>query len=522
MATQNIAAQLLSDLKRDFGLTDAQAAGVVGNLMHESGGFQSLQEQNPSSGRGGFGYAQWTGARRNAFENFAAQNGLDPTSYEANYGYLKHELNTDPYERRQFDTVKNAKTAAEAAKLVSDNFLRPGNPNIVARQNYANQALGYAGSPVPPMDIPNVVGTQLDVTQPRVAPTPASVEDRVTARNTAPPVITPLQAALNQVATRERNRVTPAPVEDRVTARNTATARADAMADAARTAALRANQSFVGQDRFAPQVTQLPRMNVPTVSASDRARGQTGQFSGDPGTPAVGRTVATIPSNGGPATSIRPSVQVTRPAVPSNITTQRNEQLATRQPTPRAINPQSQPSAMPRVNPVGSMPTFQALQDMAAQRFDPNAPNRLNPSSAIIPTNVGSIPRSQVNQIGVPALLPAIGPARAPISVPASQLATRQNIAPVPFNRPAFGQAVAPVKSPLTIRVMGSNTIPYPQVRQVPQRVAPVPMPTIDRTAQMLQRGRDAVSQSGDTSVGNQRDAAEARSSGAGGRTRRY
>lgn len=380
----------------------------------------------------------------------------------------------------------------------------------------------YNGAPTPPRDIPNVVGTQLDVTRPRVAPTPASVEDRVTARNTAPPAITPLQAALNQVATRERNRVTPAPVEDRVTARNTATARADAMADAARTAALRANQSFVGQDRSAPQVTQLPRMNVPTISASDRARGQTGQFSGDPGTPAVGRTVATIPSNGGPATSIRPSVQVTRPAAPSNITTQRNEQLATRQPTPRAPNPQSQPSAMPRVNPVGSMPTFQALQDMAAQRFDPNAPDRLTPSSAIIPTNVGSIPRSQVNQIGVPALLPAIGPARAPISVPASQLATRQNIAPVPFNRPAFGQAVAPVKSPLTIRVMGSNTIPYPQVRQVPQRVAPVPMPTIDRTAQMLQRGRDAVSQSGDTSVGNQRDAAEARSSGSGGRTRRY
>lgn len=384
----------------------------------------------------------------------------------------------------------------------------------------------YNGAPTPPRDIPNVVGTQLDVTRPRIAPTPASVEDRVTARNTAPPVVTPLQAALNQVATRERNRVTPASVEERVTARNTATARADAMADAARMAALRANQSFVGQDRSAPQVTQLPRMNVPTISTSDRARGQTGQFSGDPMTPASGRVVATIPSTGGPATSIRPSVQVSRPAVPSNITTQRNEQLATRQATPRAPNPQSQPSATPRVNPVGAMPTFQALQDMAAQRFDPNAPDRLTPSSAIIPTNVGSIPRSQVNQIGVPALLPAIGPARAPISVPASQLATRANIAPVPFMRPAMAsilpqavrapqpilrQPMSPAQSPLTIRVIGSNTIPYPQ-----------PKPQTITNQQRLQNGRDAVSQSGDTSVGNQRDAAEARSSGAGGRTRRY
>jgi len=297
MADTNIAAKLLSDLKRDFGLTDEQAAGVVGNLMHESGGFNSLQEINPSSGRGGYGYAQWTGDRRNAFENYAATNGYDPTSYEANYGYLKHELATDPYERRQFNTVKNATTAAEAARLVSENFLRPGTPNLRARQNYAQQALGYANSPVPPGSIPSppgsAVGTQLSVMRPRVAPTPASVEDRVTARNTAP---SPLQTALDAFAMRRRNEVTPASVEDRVTARNKAPVPpVMTPSKAARRAALSigSSQTYAGKETSpalagltaqgaAPSASDMARGNTPapevkpvaTFSASDMARGR--------------------------------------------------------------------------------------------------------------------------------------------------------------------------------------------------------------------------------------------------------
>jgi len=210
----DIAAQLLSDLKRDYGLTDEQAAGVVGNLMYESGGFQSLQEISPvvPGSKGGFGYAQWTGPRRTAFESWVGEKGLDPTSYQANYGFLKHELATNRYERNQFNKVRNADTAAEAARLISENFLRPGKPNLAARQNLASQALGYASSPVPPMDIPgaNAVGTQLDVM--RAAPTPAlqsmplALQRRVTSPsggNTA------LQEAVMRAATVKGNQVTP-------------------------------------------------------------------------------------------------------------------------------------------------------------------------------------------------------------------------------------------------------------------------------------------------------------------------
>lgn len=160
--TKDIATRLLSDIQRDYGLSAPQAAGVVGNFMHESGGFNSLQEISPlvPGSRGGYGYAQWTGPRRREFEDYVARNNLDPTSYEANYGFLQHELANDPYERRQFDTVRNAQTAEEAARLISQNYLRPGIPHMDSRINYANQVLGYAptgGAPPPATSAPPIM-----------------------------------------------------------------------------------------------------------------------------------------------------------------------------------------------------------------------------------------------------------------------------------------------------------------------------------------------------------------------------
>lgn len=455
MATENIAAQLLSDLKRDFGLTDAQAAGVVGNLMHESGGFQSLQEQNPGSGRGGFGYAQWTGARRNAFENFAAQNGLDPNSYEANYGYLKHELNTDPYERRQFDTVKQAKTAAEAAKLVSDNFLRPGTPNIAARQNYANQALGYASSPVPPGEIPNTVASQLSVVPPRLPPTPAGVEERVTARNTNPPNSL-LQQALNAEAARRatviNNQVTPASVEDRVTARNR----------------VPLPSAFNG-DLMTPA-------SGPVVASYSTAS----LFNGDPLTPSNGPVIASIPS--------RPTAPTTRPVttIPvgnssNNIAAQKAEQMATR--------PPSRPApSVPQIS-VPYNPLTQA-QKLAIMSNSASIPDRLPTGSAGLPALYGTMSPTQVAQIGLPSLAP---PQVTPM---ANQVGTKLSVAPpisvpLPRPRPSFpmpaNQVPQRAQSPLRILVNGATPIrpvaPIPMQRPIQRPIAPVPLNSVGGSA---------------------------------------
>lgn len=138
--------KMMADLMRDFGLTQAQAAGFVGNLAHESGDFKTLQEIDPmvEGSRGGFGYAQWTGPRRRQFEAWAEQNGLDPTSYEANYGFLKYELANTP-EGAVLGALRTAETPDEAARVVSERFLRPGIPHMDSR---VSRARSYYGNPL--------------------------------------------------------------------------------------------------------------------------------------------------------------------------------------------------------------------------------------------------------------------------------------------------------------------------------------------------------------------------------------
>lgn len=130
----NIGRRLMADLMRDFGLTRAQAAGIVGNLDHESGGFRTLQEINPTvrGSRGGYGYAQWTGPRRRAFEKWARANGLDMRSYEANYGFLKYEL-TSTSEKRAIAKIRRTTNPTDAAIVFEDSFLRAGIPHLSSR-----------------------------------------------------------------------------------------------------------------------------------------------------------------------------------------------------------------------------------------------------------------------------------------------------------------------------------------------------------------------------------------------------
>lgn len=139
----SIGQQLMSDLQQDFGLQRHQAAGIVGNLDHESAGFKSLQEIKPlvPGSRGGYGYAQWTGPRRRQFEKWVADRGLDARSYAANYGFLKHEL-TQTEEKRVLHRLRKTGSVEEAARVFSgssqkgksfDGFLRPGIPHMGSR-----------------------------------------------------------------------------------------------------------------------------------------------------------------------------------------------------------------------------------------------------------------------------------------------------------------------------------------------------------------------------------------------------
>lgn len=138
-AGYDTAFKLMNDLKKDFGVSNEVAAGMVGNLWYETGGFKFMQELEPTSGRGGYQIAQWTGTRRKSFESYVKKLNLDINSYKAGYGYLKTELMGS--EERNWDLIKEATTVKEAATLTSQEFLRPGKPNLKSRLNAAQDIL---------------------------------------------------------------------------------------------------------------------------------------------------------------------------------------------------------------------------------------------------------------------------------------------------------------------------------------------------------------------------------------------
>ena len=128
-------------LMRDLGLTEIQAAGLLGNLGHESGGFRDLQEIAPAvpGSRGGWGLAQWTGPRRAAMEAWCRAHGLDPAAPEASYGYLCAELRTS--EAPALAALRRAATLDAATEAVCRRFERPGIVALPSRLAWAHRAL---------------------------------------------------------------------------------------------------------------------------------------------------------------------------------------------------------------------------------------------------------------------------------------------------------------------------------------------------------------------------------------------
>ena len=135
------------------GVPLAAAQGIAANLMAESGLNPGINERNPvvPGSRGGFGFAQWTGPRRRQYEAFAAQRGVKLDDPQAQLDFLVWEgQNT---EKSAWNATLSAPDATAAAKTFSDQFLRPGVPNMGNRlalaSQYAGLAPGNAGGAAP-------------------------------------------------------------------------------------------------------------------------------------------------------------------------------------------------------------------------------------------------------------------------------------------------------------------------------------------------------------------------------------
>jgi hypothetical protein len=135
------APEYMRRLMADFGFSLEDAAAVMGNAGHESGGLTQFQEVNPlvPGSRGGFGWFQWTGPRRRAFEAYCESNNLDPKSDRANYGWLVVELRGP--EKDAVRSTKNAKTLDAKVIAFERSFERAGVKHYASRIKWANRAL---------------------------------------------------------------------------------------------------------------------------------------------------------------------------------------------------------------------------------------------------------------------------------------------------------------------------------------------------------------------------------------------
>ncbi len=143
---EQLSVKYIADLVRDYKLRAFQAAAFPGNAGVESGGFTQTQEVNPTSGRGGLGHFQDTGARRLAFEAWMARpenagKNYSAGDYAANYSFLVREL--DGEESRVLAPLRASTTPEEATEIVMRVFERPAlaTANLPKRQDFARRAL---------------------------------------------------------------------------------------------------------------------------------------------------------------------------------------------------------------------------------------------------------------------------------------------------------------------------------------------------------------------------------------------
>jgi len=161
------------------GLTPAQAAGIVGNLMQESGVNPGSHQLGGGPGRG---IAQWSvGERWTGVEALAAEQGKSPYDLGVQLDYIWQELNGT--ESAAFAALKQASSASEAAVVFEEQYERAGIPNNEARIANAEGVLSkyggydYGGSQIGEAFYQrglDVFGAKEEVTQAPAAAAPSS------------------------------------------------------------------------------------------------------------------------------------------------------------------------------------------------------------------------------------------------------------------------------------------------------------------------------------------------------------
>lgn len=114
------------------GYSKTAAAAIVSNLKHESGFNPTIKGDNGKAR----GYAQWHPPRYNKLAT-----KFDLTTDEGNLNAVDYELRNDfP---SVFESLSNAKTAAEAAEIFDKKYEKSAGLTTRQRMNYANNLLNH-------------------------------------------------------------------------------------------------------------------------------------------------------------------------------------------------------------------------------------------------------------------------------------------------------------------------------------------------------------------------------------------
>ena len=130
---------------RQDGLTDAEAAGMTGNIAQESG-FDTGTVSG--DGYGTKGLIQWDGDRYARFEKWCEDNGRDPSDWRSQVDYSVEEMKTtEPDALRRMRERGDDLTPEEAAQIIREDYERPdpAQANDARRMSEARRVYDQGG-----------------------------------------------------------------------------------------------------------------------------------------------------------------------------------------------------------------------------------------------------------------------------------------------------------------------------------------------------------------------------------------
>jgi Phage tail lysozyme len=117
------------------GLSPEQAAGIAGNLAHESGSNPGQHER----GGHGYGLAQWGGNRLRNLSHYAAESGTSVADLGTQLNFMWKEMNSS--ESGSLAAIQRTASASQASSVFEQTYERAGIKAYRSRNTHAQRIL---------------------------------------------------------------------------------------------------------------------------------------------------------------------------------------------------------------------------------------------------------------------------------------------------------------------------------------------------------------------------------------------